>query len=376
MNALRVVLLASIFAASSCADDKPPAAASTEAPPVPVETLALATATFVEQVEVSGVAQPIHEVTVAAEAPGRVTTAPFEEGKTIAKGDLLIRVDAQSDGARVDLLQNQLAAAKREFERTKMLVREGLATPQQLDQAASSVDGADLSIRQVRVGIGKSTVRSPQSGIVATKYVQEGEYAAPGAPIAHIVDYSTIVIETSVPESDIAFVAAGRTVDVYLPAMERKVVGTVKRRAIVATAKTRTYPVEVWVPNTDLSILPGMRARVIIPRKRWADVIIVPRDAVLQGYESKEAMVLPGSDAVGNAEIRKLELGPARGNELVVVSGLAAGERLIVKGHRGIVAGTRVKSVRERVAEPTHPADDPKKLAAEAAAPANTSKTN
>src|SRR5690606_754643 len=114
-------------------------------------------------------------------------------------------------------------SAQREYERTKMLAREGLATPQQLDQAASSVDSSRLSIRQARVGIGKSTVRSPQSGVVATKYIEEGEYAAPGAPIAYIVDYSTVVIEAAVPESDVSFVNVGREVTVFIPALQRHV---------------------------------------------------------------------------------------------------------------------------------------------------------
>lgn len=348
------------------------ATAKTAVPTVPVETQTLTSATFVETVEVSGVAEPIHEIHVAAEAAGRVTSAPFEEGARVEEGDLLLRVDAQLDSARIDLLENQLATARREFERTKMLAREGLATPQQLDQASSSVDSAQLSIKQARVGIGKTTVRSPQTGIVAEKFIEEGEYVAPGAPLAHIVDYDTIIIETAVPESDIAFVSEGSTVQVWLPGLEKHVDGVVKRRAIVATPKTRTFPVEVHVTNASHEILPGMRARVIIPRKTWKDVVVVPRDAILQGYESKEAMVLPGSGAEGPAELRKVELGPARGNEIVVTAGLAPGDRLIVKGHRSIVNGTRVKSVREVQAEPkgAEPAPNDKAAAAKPAEPA------
>lgn len=320
---------------------------TTEIPAVPVETEVLGTTTFVQTVEVSGVAEPIFEMRVAAEAPGRVIKAPFEEGKPVDKGDLLVRVDAQLDSARIDLLQNQLASAKREFERTKMLAREGLATPQQLDQASSSVDGAQLSLRQARVGIGKSTVRAPQAGLVATKYIEEGEYASPGAPIAYILDYSTIVIESAVPESDIGFVRTGMTVDVNVPSLDQSLAGTVERRSIVATPKTRTFPVEVHVPNGEGNILPGMRARVVIPKKTWEGVVVVPRDAILQGYEAKEAMVLPGSSNTGEAELRRVTLGPARGNKVVVTDGLNAGDRLIVKGHRSIVTGSRVKSVKE-----------------------------
>jgi RND family efflux transporter MFP subunit len=347
-----VLLAAAPLSSTGCKSDAP-SKANAEIPAVPVETQELATRDFTERVEVSGVAEPIFEMRVAAEAPGRILTAPFEEGETVKKGQLLIRVDAQLDSARIDLLKSQVSSARREFERTKMLASEGLATPQQLDQAQSSVESAKLSLKQARVGRGKTTVRSPQTGIVARKYVEEGEYAAPGAPLAHLVDYSTIVIEAAVPESDVAFVTKGAEVGVWIPALRKKVTGVVERRAIVATAKTRTFPVEIHVDNGDLEILPGMRARVIIPRKTWKNVLVVPRDAILQGFENKEAMVLPGDDQVGKAELRTVDLGPARGNEVVVTSGLAAGERLIVKGHRSIVNGTKVKAVKQYPAEPT-----------------------
>ncbi len=342
---LAAVLFSPLVGCKSGDDEK---TGTTEIPAVPVVTEKLTTRDFTERVEVSGVAEPIFEMRVAAEAPGRVLSVPFEEGETVEKRDLLIRVDAQLDSARIDLLKSQLSSARREYERTKMLASEGLATPQQLDQAESSVESAKLSLKQARVGRGKSTVRSPQAGVVARKYVEEGEYVSPGAPVAHLVDYSTIVIEAAVPESDVGFVTKGAKVQVWIPALEKHVTGVVERRAIVATPKTRTFPVEVHVDNGALEILPGMRARVIIPRKTWKDVVVVPRDAILQGFASKEAMVLPDDDKVGEAELRKVELGPARGNQVVVTKGLAAGDRLIVKGHRSIVDGTKVKSVEER----------------------------
>lgn len=342
-----VLLIGTLGVPATGCQTEEKAGETTEVPAVPVETRVITTRDFTERVEVSAVAEPIFEMRVAAEAPGRVLKAPFEEGDTVKKGDLLLRVDAQLDSARIDLLNSQLASARREYERTKMLASEGLATPQQLDQASSSVDSANLSLKQARVGRGKNTVRSPETGIVARKYVEEGEYAAPGAPIAHLVDYSTIVIEAAVPESDVGFVTKGAEVKVWVPALGEEVTGVVDRRAVIATPKTRTFPVEVHVDNGDLRILPGMRARVIIPRKTWKDAVVVPRDAILQGFSSKEAMVLPTEGDVGNAELHKVETGPARGNEIVITSGLSAGDRLIVKGHRSIVPGTKVKSVRQ-----------------------------
>ncbi len=344
---LLIALLATGFVACKPEEE---AKTETEVMAIPVETMTITTQKFVDRVEVSGVVEPIHEVKVSAEAAGRVLSAPFEEGDKIKKGKLLLRVDSDLNSAQIALLQSQLATAKREFERTKKLASQGLATPQQLDQAQAQVDSSNLSIKQARVGMGKTNVRSPIEGWVATKSAEKGEYVNPGAPLAHIVDYSTVKVNAAIPESDIRFIREEEPVEIYLPALDLSVDGKVYRRGIVATPNTRTFPVEIHVENKDLKLLPGMRARIIVPRKDWGSVVLVPRDSILEGYQRQEAMVLPTDGKEGKAELHVVKLGPTSGESVVVTEGLKDGDRLIVKGHRSIVDGTLVKVVAEREA--------------------------
>lgn len=351
-----IVLIALLATGSVACKPEEAAEADTEVMAIPVETMTVQQKPFIDRVEVSGVVEPIHEVKVSAEAAGRVLSAPFEEGEKIKRGKLLLRVDSDLNSAQIALLESQLSTAKREFERTKKLASQGLATPQQLDQASAQVDSAGLSIKQAKVGMGKTNVRSPIEGWVATKSVEKGEYVNPGAPLAHIVDYSTVKVNAAIPESDIRFIEENRPVEVYLPALDLSVEGKVHRRGIVATPNTRTFPVEIHVDNKDLKLLPGMRARVVVPRKDWGNVVLVPRDAILEGFNRREAMVLPTDGKEGKAELHVVKLGPARGEVVVVAEGLKSGDRLIVKGHRSIVDGTLVKVVADRTAsEPEKP---------------------
>lgn len=343
-----LVLIAVLsFAAPACSppEETPPPAVKVSA--IPVETVIVKTQPFVDMIDVAGVVEPIHEVNVSAEAPGRVLSAPFEEGEKITKGQTLLRVDGELDSARISLLQSQLTTAQREFERTKQLAQQGLATPQQLDQASSAVDGASLSIKQARVGLGKTTVRSPIAGYISKKFAKQGEYVGPGAPLAHIVDYDTVKIIASVPESDVRFITPEKEVDIWIPALDKTYKGKVFRRAIVATAATRTFPVEIHVANPALEILPGMRASVVVPRKDYGETVVVPRDAVLEGFNRQEAMVIGGKGQGDDllAELRALELGPAKGTDVAVISGLKAGDQLIVKGHRSLADKARVRVV-------------------------------
>lgn len=348
-----IVLLVSLAGVVAC--DKPDEAATSVAVvAIPVEAVTVEAVPFVDMVDVAGVVEPIHEVQVSAEAPGRVLAAPFIEGEKIVKGQLLLRVDGQANAAQISLLESQLTTARREFDRTKQLAQQGLATPQQLDQAGASVDGAELSIKQAKVGLGRTNVRSPIAGYVATKSAEVGEYVNPGSPLAHIVDYDIVKVMASVPESDVRFITPDKEVQIWIPALQKTYDGKVFRRAIVATPATRTFPVEIHVDNASHEILPGMRASVVVPRKDYGTIVVVPRDAILEGFNRQEAMVLgekSGTDF--KAELRAVELGPAKGENVAVLSGLNAGERLIIKGHRSLADGTKVRVVNaETTAEP------------------------
>ncbi len=351
----KTLLLFLLTFAGLAACEKPDEAAAT-APvlvAIPVEAVAVESVPFVDMVDVAGVVEPIFEVQVSAEAPGRVLAAPFIEGEKIVKGQLLLRVDGESNTAQISLLESQLSTAQREFDRTKQLAKQGLSTPQQLDQAAAAVDGASLSIKQAKVGLGKTNVRSPIAGYIAQKFAEVGEYVGPGAPLAHIVDYDIVKVMASVPESDVRFITPDKEVEIWIPALEKTFQGKVFRRAIIATVATRTFPVEIHVPNESHDILPGMRASVVVPRKDYGEIVVVPRDAILEGFNRQEAMVLgekSGTDYV--AELRAVELGPAKGANVAVLSGLKAGEKIIVKGHRSLADGTKVRVMNDTPEEP------------------------
>lgn len=313
---------------------------------VPVSTLVIESTNFTDSFEVLGRTEPLETMRAAAETPGLIVSAPFSEGDTVKRGQVLYRIDAKMDNAQIAVLKNQISTARRESERLENLKKDGLATAQQVDQARSSLDAAELNLRQVEVGKAKGTVISPISGYVTQKSADQGEYASPGTPLATIVVYDTIVVHALVPESQIRHVKKGQEFEIEIPALERSFVGTVDRLGIIAKSPSLTYPVEIKIPNPELTILPGMRTVMKIARQEFSDVIIVPREAILEGYNSREAMVATsGGDGKTMAALRKVVLGPGTGSSVMITEGLEVGDRLIVQGHRGLVAGSSVEII-------------------------------
>lgn len=313
----------------------------------PVDTLVISTTSFVDTFEVMGTADPLESVHVSSDLPGRILAASFDEGDSIRRGQSLFRIDVEVDEAGLQALETRVNAAERELNRMQRLREEGLATAQQLDTAETELDNARQNLSQSQLSVSRNHVKSPISGFVAVRMADVGEYANPGSPLAEIIDFDTIVVNAQVPESEVRHVNKDRTIDVYFPALDQTVEGTIHRTALRATETSRTFRVEIRVDNQAHRIRPGMRARLHFERETYDDVIMIPRDAVLEGFRGREAMIVTGDETKGRAETRTITLGPGAGNYVVVTDGLEAGQRVILRGHRGLVDGGFVEVIDE-----------------------------
>ncbi len=359
----KILLISALFAlaAAGCDSEASPMGDDDEqtVDPSPVDTLVLAPQSFVDTFEVLGTAEPHHTVTASSEMPGRIVADYFDEGDAVSRGQRLFRIDTEVDEAGIDVMETNLVAAERELERLERLQAEGLATDQQVDAARTDLEAAEKNLRQSRISVGRNVVHSPRAGHVAVKLAEAGEFANAGAPLAEIIDYSTIVIYAQVPESKIRYVDSDAVVAVDIPALNTTVDGQVQRVSLRASSTTRTYTAEVHVDNQELSIRPGMRARIHFERERLEEVIIIPRDSILEGFHGREAMVVDGDAEVGPAQVRQLTTGAGTRDEVVVLDGLDPGDRLILRGHRGLIGDAAVRIIdEERQADQSADYDD------------------
>ena len=313
----------------------------------PVDLLVVSSQDFTDTFRVLGTAEPIESVQLSAEVPGRILRAFFEEGDRIERNQIAFRVDVEVDQAGIDVLETQLEAAQRELRRLEALRSEGLATAQQLDSARTEVASLESNLRQLRLGISRDVVRSPISGYLSTRMADPGEYANPGAPLAEVIDYDTIVVHAQVPESELRFIEGQEEIEVYFPALNQTRQGTIHRIALRVTHTSRNFPVEIRVENSDHRIRPGMRARLHFNRLSYEEIILLPRDAILEGFQGREAMVVEETEEGLLARVRTVTLGPGSSENVVVTEGLRHGDRVILRGHRGLVDRALVDVISE-----------------------------
>ena len=333
----------------------------------------------------SGYVTPRRRATIAAKITGRVTGVFFDEGTHVHAGQLLATLDDSDvkralDSAKADRdssqaaiadFQVQLKFAQIQLRRAEQLQQAGVQTQEQLDTASTNADslrakinlakqqvqGAEMRIREAQQAVDNCTINAPYDGIVVSKDAQVGEMVSPISAgggftrtgIATIVDMNSNEIEVDVNESFIARVKDRQKVtailDAYpdweIPSHVRTVIPTADRQK--ATVKVR-----ISFDKLDPRILPDMGIKVTFlsdePAKKAdanAPVVaaMLPNEA-LHDDGGKKIVYLVKNDKL---ERRAVAVGNKQGSQTEIMSGIAAGDAIVVKGPANMQDGLAVQ---------------------------------
>lgn len=357
----RTALLAPLLAsfALACGGEAPPAAVS--APPVLVGEVE---AHRVEdRIEATGQLLARSQAAVAAQVGGQITDIARDEGAAVGEGELVIEIDperrrleTQSARAMLAQAEAQASEAERELARIEKLHSQGVAADAKLDQmrtalrsAASNRESLQAQLGMMERSLRDSSVTAPFAGLVARRHVSEGEFVAPGQKLFDLVALDPIEVEFHLPERDSGRVSVGAPVAVRVaPFPDEAFEATVTVVSPTIDPSTRTLRVKASLANPDGRLRPGLFARADLGVAVREGVAMIPEEAVLQRADGPVAFRLVGTDRV---ERRALELGVIRGGLIEVRSGLAVGDRVVVRGQSDLVEGAAV-SVRDVAGEP------------------------
>ena len=270
------------------------------------------------------------EANLGAALGGFVEKVVVTTGKTVRKNAPLIYVDTSTHAAQARLTKVEVEEAQRELARMKGLGK-AIASAR-VDAAVSRVARAraqhSLSItRQSR-----AVIRAPFAGVVVGLDVERGEVLAPGAPVARLVQLDPLHVKVSVADRDVVALKLGGKANVSTSAVGNQVSGEIARIEPAANLSTRTFTVEVAIPNPDRRLLPGMIAQVEFTSQRNGDAMFIPQDLLITRREGNGVFVVDGK----RAKWRPVVLGGIAGTDVEISSGLRSGESIVVLGHRNL----------------------------------------
>lgn len=341
MNRTLLALPLALAALAACGKQEkaPDAVTSKGTQAIPVEVGVLEAAAFRDTLELVGKLEAYDRVRITAELAGRIESVPFDEGETVRRGQTVARIDAKIASAQLSQAKAQLDLATATLNRTEKMAEKGLSPPAELEVARAQKAQAEASAELAEANLDKAVIRAPISGVATNVTAKRGEVAGPGVPLLEIVRVDRVKVVADAPERDVSLLEVGSQAAVSVPALPgRELTATVENVGIVANSSTRTFPVELVLDNDVGELRPGMLANIRLLRKELREVVVIPRDAVLDEAEGKSVFV----DASGVAARRSVEVGSVRGRFTVAREGLKVGDRLIVLGHRQVVDGQKI----------------------------------
>ena len=320
----------------------------------PVVVVPVVVTTLEERIEATGELDAKERAQVASEVDGVVTELAVDEGDRVEEGALLLAVDPEKKAlqvANVRAMQSDAQAALAEAERDAVRVRKlhdsGIASDQALDKvetglsrARSRVEAAQAELGVAERALRDANVRAPFAGWIARRDVSRGEYVRTGQPLFELVALDPIEVGFSVAERDSARVAVGQPVDVRVaPYPEESFRGEVTVISPTLDARTRTLRVKAQIANADGRLRPGLFARADLGIARREGALLVPEEAVLQRADGEVVFTVTADDKARRVLVKT---GMQKEGKVEIVTGLAAQDQVVVRGHAVLVDGAPV----------------------------------
>lgn len=363
---------------------------ASEAPILTVPVATAANATLENDLVLSAEFRPYQEVDVMAKIAGYVKAINVDIGDHVRQNAILATLEVpevQDDVARAkagvaaaeaDIVTARAAVQRANagadiaslfFKRIQQVAANdrGLVPRQEIDVAHSRELEAAAQLDSARSGLAAAeqkkaqaeseyqravtmmqyaTIRAPFNGVVTKRYANTGSMIQAGIasqsqamPVVKLAQNNVLRLVLPVPVTDVAGVRNGQLVDVNVTSVNRKLQGRVTRYADSVQMATRTMDTEVDVPNADGSLVPGMYAEVHLHLAARSDVLSVPLDAV-DGIGTNSQQVYVVRDGV--VHLVQVKVGLQTPSRVEILSGLHAGDKVIVGRHTGLSDGQKV----------------------------------
>ena len=365
--------------------------------PVPVSVGKVRQIREQETITVSGsVNAPDSPASASFLVSGRVVFAGPREGEKVRQGQVLARIDptdyqlsvqgaeAQSaaadavlektmNPARPEKLEQARIAFERsedEYRRMKMLYESKSLAPNDFlkykaayesarqqyelakaggqkedkEQAKAASRQAATGVRVARKALSDTTLCAPISGYISKRYIEVGDTASPARPAFEIVQLDPVEVTVGVPETDIHRVRIGQKAEIRIPAQPEKTFdGALRVVNVSADPNTRTYMARIRVPNPNRFLRIGMIAEATIRGDRTVALMTVPGNAVVRDPQGATRVFVYHPDQ-GRVYAKRVEIGAGVGKDLVIKSGLAGNERIVLAGQAKLEDGLAVSA--------------------------------
>lgn len=311
----------------------PESGAAKPLPNATVSALVVASKPRIATEEVAGTVRAKLRSVLEAKVSGKLEQLLVVPGQQVKAGELLAVIDAREVQARYDQAVALKQQADADLKRLTSLLEQRVLSPAEYDNAQARARVTIASVTEAETMLSYTKVTAPFAGVITRKHADVGDLATPGKPLLEMEDSNTLRLEADVPEAVVGKLTLGDKLPVRISALENELQGVVCEIAPAADPNSRTFLVKLDLPKT-AGLRAGQFGRVSMPVGETR-ALRVPVSAVLQRGQMEMVFVIND----GKAQLRLVKTGKRIGDEVELVSGVSAGEKIVADNVTGLIDG-------------------------------------
>lgn len=318
-----------------------------------------------QQRDATGQVVSLRRSALATQEAGLVVRLDLEPGDAVKEGQVIASLDAaraklevdrwtarvEADRALIEQRRAELARAERDLDRIEQLARRASAGESELDSARTEVESrraqaaaaeADLRVSESELALAKRRltdmeIRAPFDGRVVAKHTEAGQWVSQGSSIVTIVSLDQLEARADIPERSVGALQAGSgTIEVFVPALGRRLQGRLIEIVPEADSLSRLFPIRVSLRDPEGMLRPGMSLTAVVPTGEQGPALTISEDAILRNAAGEYVFF----DAGGVAQVAPITRLFVAGGRIAVRSpALRPGSLLVVEGNERMFPG-------------------------------------
>lgn len=294
-----------------------------------------------ESIPLVGSIAPNEVIEVKAETDGIVKEIGFDEGQRVEKGALLVALDETKLQAELHEAEANAQLSRATFARTEQLFRDNLLSQQEYDQAAATFAMTQAALERRERDLKDARVVAPFAGLTGARQISPGQVISRNSTLTWLVDLDPVKIEVTVPERVLNQLRIGQAVEFKVAAFpDETFQGDVYFISPQLDAGTRTALVKARIPNADHKLRGGMFASLDLALQLRDDALVIPEPAIINNGDATMVFAVTSTNT---ATMKPVKIGLRLAGKAEVLSGLEAGEQVIVEGTQKLFPGAAVK---------------------------------
>jgi RND family efflux transporter MFP subunit len=316
---------------------------------IKVKTVAVTTdtvkvKTFEHFFEVHGNVEVEENAVLFAEAPGTIKKIAVKEGQQVKKGQLIIALDASAAESGLKELQKGYELANKVFEKQSALWEQKIGSEIQFLEAKNRKESLEQKLTTMKEQLDMYNIRAPFAGIVDEIKPRVGEAAAPGFPVARVLNLRKIYLESDVSEKYVSTLKAGSFVSVMFPSLGEAVTAKVTRVGNFINPANRTFKLRVEFPNPSGKYKPNQLAILKIRDYMAEGAIVIPSKTIQQDRDGNNYVYTFKNDGKNDrVEKRIVQVGKEYKGAAEILKGLGSNAVFIGKGAKNVQSGDAIE---------------------------------